>query len=47
MIDYYNLLGIEVNASREAVRAAFRGQAKRHHPDAQPHFKFPSLSLYN
>lgn len=37
MPDYYNLLRVAPEASAEAIRAAFRREAKRHHPDANPH----------
>jgi len=33
MKDYYTTLGIEVNASREEVRKAFRTLTKKYHPD--------------
>ena len=39
MTDYYNLLGIDAAAAPAAIRAAFRHQAKRFHPDTQPHLK--------
>ena len=39
MIDYYNLLDIDVAATPAAIRSAFRHQAKRFHPDTQPHLE--------
>lgn len=32
-LDYYKLLGVTTNADAETIRAAFIGQAKKHHPD--------------
>jgi len=36
MEDPYKVLGVERNASDEAIRAAYRKLAKRHHPDLNP-----------
>jgi curved DNA-binding protein CbpA len=36
MRDYYNLLGVPSEAPPEAIRAAFRREAKACHPDAHP-----------
>jgi curved DNA-binding protein CbpA len=36
MKDYYHILGVEPGASEEAVRAAYRRQALRWHPDRNP-----------
>ena len=33
-MDYYVLLGVARNASRETIRQAFRTLARRYHPDA-------------
>ncbi|HEY6736973.1 MAG TPA: J domain-containing protein [Candidatus Saccharimonadia bacterium] len=33
-IDYYELFGLEPNATAEQIRHAYRAAAKRHHPDA-------------
>jgi curved DNA-binding protein CbpA len=33
MADYYNVLGVAASATEEQIRAAFRKQAKRCHPD--------------
>jgi curved DNA-binding protein CbpA len=35
-VDYYRALGVPRNASEEAIKAAFRGLAKRLHPDLNP-----------
>jgi curved DNA-binding protein CbpA len=37
MVDYYNLLQVPPEAPAEAIRAAYRREAKRFHPDAHPH----------
>lgn len=39
MIDYYKLLGVPRAADEEAIRAAYRAQAKSSHPDAHPHLE--------
>ena len=31
--NYYEILGVEKTASREAIKAAFREKARKHHPD--------------
>jgi len=36
-MEYYKLLGVGVDATAEELRAAFRREAKRVHPDAHPH----------
>ncbi len=36
MDDPYKTLGVERNATEEAIRAAYRKLAKRHHPDINP-----------
>jgi curved DNA-binding protein CbpA len=36
MADYYARLGIPRDATEDAVKAAFRALAKRHHPDLNP-----------
>lgn len=32
--DYYNILGVERNATAEAIKTAYRKLARQHHPDA-------------
>jgi curved DNA-binding protein CbpA len=39
MVDYYNLLQVAPEAAPEAIRAAYRREAKRWHPDAHPHLE--------
>ena len=34
--DYYEVLGLDKNASDEAIKKAFRHKAKKHHPDLNP-----------
>jgi len=36
MVDYYKTLGIDKNAGPDEIKKAFRKQAKKHHPDANP-----------
>lgn len=36
MEDPYQILGVQKDASQEAIRAAYRKLAKRHHPDLNP-----------
>ncbi len=35
-IDYYKILGINKSASQEEVKKAYRGLARKHHPDLNP-----------
>lgn len=35
-LDYYNILEISSSATHEEVKAAYRRQARKHHPDANP-----------
>lgn len=47
--DYYDLLGVDADASREAIMAAYREQVTRHHPDVSddegdPAYRFKHLS---
>ena len=39
MVDYYNLLQVAPDAAPEALRAAYRREAKRWHPDAHPNLR--------
>lgn len=36
MADYYSVLGVGKDASQEDIKKAFRKQAKKYHPDANP-----------
>jgi curved DNA-binding protein len=35
-IDYYKVLGIDKNASKEDIKKAYRKQARKYHPDVNP-----------
>jgi curved DNA-binding protein CbpA len=39
MKDYYRILGLERNATAEAVKAAYLRLAKKFHPDVNPDCK--------
>ena len=34
--NYYDILGVDKNASEKEIKQAFRKQAKKYHPDANP-----------
>lgn len=38
-MEYYEILGVDKNASEDDIRAAFRKQAQRYHPDRNPNNK--------
>jgi curved DNA-binding protein len=35
-VDYYSILGIDKNATREDIKKAYRKLARKHHPDVNP-----------
>jgi curved DNA-binding protein CbpA len=36
MIDYYLILGININSDKDAIKKAFRTLSKKYHPDINP-----------
>ena len=42
--DYYEVLGVDKNASDDDLKRAFRRLAKKYHPDANPDNKAEALS---
>src|SRR5215471_11786953 len=38
-IDYYNVLGLDKDASQDDIRKAYRKLARKHHPDLNPNDK--------
>lgn len=43
-INYYDLLGIDKNASSEEIKKAYRNQAKKWHPDLNKDPKAPEMA---
>src|SRR6202165_1087954 len=37
--DYYKILGVDKNASQKDIQKAYRGLARKHHPDVNPNDK--------
>src|SRR5215471_5623924 len=51
-IDYYNVLGLDKDASQDDIRKAYRKLARKHHPDLNPndkeaHKKFQQINEAN
>jgi len=38
-IDYYKILGVDKNATQDAIKSAYRKLARKHHPDLNPNDK--------
>lgn len=47
MKDYYNILGLNVNASDEEVKKAYRKLSKKYHPDLNPNNKDAETKFKN
>src|ERR671921_501349 len=51
-IDYYKILGVDKNATADAIKKAYRKLARTHHPDLNPndkeaHKKFQQINEAN
>jgi DnaJ-class molecular chaperone len=42
-IDYYKILGVSNNSTKNEIRAAFVEKIKKIHPDKKYPFKFPKI----